>query len=211
MNIFQRLSKARLLLSQCEITKSGLNKHSNYTYYELDDFMPSILRINDEIGVCPVITYEDGLAVLTLYNSEKPEELIRFTFKLKDIVLPACNAMQSEGGKNTYAKRYLYKDAYEVAEADPSETPEATDHAQKTQATLKKEIVDAKASLTKSTKEAGFTIESVIKSYNKEQKKDAKTLDDIPVKMLVGYDQRMLVTIRAKAAEAKRALAKKVE
>lgn len=196
MNIYQKLVKARLALVRCEITKSGFNKHSNYAYYELTDYMPSILAINDEVGICPIVSFEEDIAVLTIYNTEKTEESIRFTFKLKEITLPACNAMQSEGGKHTYARRYLYIDAYEISEVDPNEVPEASKHNEKTQSDLDKEIIDSIASLKKNCALAGFTIQSVIDRYNVDNKKNITTLEEIPVKMLVGFDQMMLITIK---------------
>ena len=52
MSVFKKLSKARVMLQQVEMTKSGNNKFAGYKYFELADFMPHINRIFDELGLC---------------------------------------------------------------------------------------------------------------------------------------------------------------
>ena len=51
MSVFKKLSKARVMLQQVEMTKSGNNKFAGYKYFELADFMPHINRIFDELGL----------------------------------------------------------------------------------------------------------------------------------------------------------------
>ena len=52
MNVYGKLSKARLLLQQKKLKKSGKNKFSGFDYFELSDFLPSINEIFNEVGLC---------------------------------------------------------------------------------------------------------------------------------------------------------------
>ncbi len=48
-NVYSKLAKARLLLQEKDIKKSGHNKHLNFKYSELDDFIPAINGINGSL------------------------------------------------------------------------------------------------------------------------------------------------------------------
>lgn len=204
MNVFQKLTEARHLLESCEISKSGHNTYSNYDYYELSDYMPHIKKINKEVGLCSVVTfdYENQLAYLTLTNVEKSEEQLIFSMRLKDITLKACNDMQNEGAKQTFARRYLYICSYEISESDPSETGPQSENKDKLADRLAKEIKDTIESLEKNCVLAGHSVLDVIKRYNADEKKSVAKLEEIPVKMLAGYDQMMIIAIKKKKLEA---------
>ena len=54
MNIYEKLSKARVLLQSKQLKKSGKNSYSCFTYFELGDFMPEVNKIFEEFGLCSV-------------------------------------------------------------------------------------------------------------------------------------------------------------
>ena len=58
MNIYEKLNKAKLALQSGGLKKSGRNDFAKYEYFELSDFIPTILRLENELG-------SSALSVLT--------------------------------------------------------------------------------------------------------------------------------------------------
>lgn len=203
MNVYAKLTEARARLAKKEMQKSGRNTYSNYDYYELSDFIQPIIEINQELGLCSVMTFDNENAYLTIYNTEKLEENIQYSIKLHNISLKACNEMQSEGALHTFARRYLYIDAYEISEKDLMDTTENSEHADTEEERLRKEKEKVINDLKVSCRNAGFTEKQVIDEYNAKDGKDAKTLEDIPVKRLAAYDRMMEISIKKQKQDAK--------
>ena len=57
-------------------------------------------------------------AVLTVINIDNPEEKIEYSSDVKDLELKAANAIQNYGGIQTYSRRYLYMNAFDIVEAE---------------------------------------------------------------------------------------------
>lgn len=117
-NIYTKLQEMRVSLQSLNVKKTGYNKHLNYNYYELGDFMPPINQLMKDQGVCSVVTYEPDVATLTLINAEKPEERIIFTSPMAEAKLGSAHPIQNLGAVETYQRRYLYMTAFEIVEAD---------------------------------------------------------------------------------------------
>ena len=66
------------------------------------------------------VRFRNNSTVLEIVDAEKPEDRIAFTFAYSPdgAKLGACHKIQNEGAVQTYVKRYLYQNAYEIAEAD---------------------------------------------------------------------------------------------
>ena len=118
LNIYEKIQTAKKILSQENIRKSGLNTYSNFQYYELSDFMPSIIKIFDELKLFSKVEFNNELAVLKIVNAEKPEEQEEYTSPMKDLEIKGANAMQILGGIETYQRRYLYMSALDITEND---------------------------------------------------------------------------------------------
>ena len=117
-NIYTKLQEMRVALQSLNIKKTGYNKHLNYNYYELGDFMPPINQLMKDNGVCSVVTYEQEVATLTLINAENPAETITFTSPMAEAKLGSAHPIQNLGAVETYQRRYLYMTAFEIVEAD---------------------------------------------------------------------------------------------
>lgn len=131
-NIHQRVAKARHALAQLELKKTGLNNHTKAKYYELGDFMPAINRLNFENGITSffnIYPKRNGqeVAVLKLHNSENPDNCMVWTTPTAEVTIQAGQAIQNLGGKHTYMRRYLYMEAYEIAEGDAVDAQEPQD------------------------------------------------------------------------------------
>ena len=118
MNIYEKLQTMRVALQEMGLKKSGKNSFAGYSYYELADITPSIMKLELEYKVCSVVTFNRDKAILTLINTEKPEETIVFESPMAEASLKGAHAIQNLGAVETYQRRYLYMNAYEVVEAD---------------------------------------------------------------------------------------------
>lgn len=126
MNIYEKIQNVKFELAQRELKKSGENKFSGFKYYELGDFLPSIIELCNKYGLFTQITFTqtDGILNIIDCNPEKADEgnleyrVVQYTSPLKDLELKGANAIQALGGTETYLRRYLYMNAFDIVEAD---------------------------------------------------------------------------------------------
>ena len=139
MNIYEKMQKVKTLLSDSELKKTGENEYSKFEYYELADILPAIITFCEEYRLfthvnfvkeynTKTITTEENQvqekvkvgesAILTIINIDKPEEKIEYSSDVKDLELKAANAIQNYGGIQTYSRRYLYTNAFDIVEAE---------------------------------------------------------------------------------------------
>jgi ERF superfamily len=118
MNVYQKLNAARKKFHQSKLKKSGHNKFANYYYFELGDFIIPALEIFDELGLTSVITFGTEVAVMNIYNNEKPEEWITLNSPMSSAALKGCHEVQNLGAVQTYLRRYLWVAALEIVEHD---------------------------------------------------------------------------------------------
>ena len=119
MNLYQKLQQARVELHKVDMSKTGENTFSKYKYFELADFLPHITRIFAEMNLFSAISFDAEEAVLTIINSEKPEEVVTFTSPMSTAALKGCHDVQNLGAVQTYLRRYLYINAMDIVESDP--------------------------------------------------------------------------------------------
>ena len=140
MNIHKKIQKVKKELSERELKKSGRNDFSGFSYYELGDFLQSIIELCNKYGLFTKINFEkhysiknisaneintnteyqlDGdVAVLTIINTDKPDEEETYSCDVKELNLKGANSIQNYGGIQTYLRRYLYMNAFDIVEAD---------------------------------------------------------------------------------------------
>ena len=117
MTIFEKLNEARLRFQNAGVKKSGQNKFAGYTYYELADILPFINHIANELKFCCVVNFTPELATLDFCDMEGDG---RITFKspMSTASLKGCHEVQNLGAVETYIKRYLYQNCFEIVEND---------------------------------------------------------------------------------------------
>jgi hypothetical protein len=118
MSVYAKLAKARVMLQDVDMKKSGENKFANYKYFELGDFMPHINTIFDKLGLCGVISYGQTEATLTIVDTESDGGSIVICSPRADAVLKGCHPIQNLGAEETYLRRYLWVTAMEIVEHD---------------------------------------------------------------------------------------------
>lgn len=118
MNVFEKLNEARVRFQMANVKKSGNNKFAGYTYYELADILPQINAIAKDLKFSCVVCFTTDMATLDFIDIEKPEDKITFTSPMSTAALKGCHAVQNVGATETYLKRYLYQNCFEIVEAD---------------------------------------------------------------------------------------------
>jgi len=117
-NIYEKIQIVKSKLLEANIKKSGLNRFANYSYYELADLTPYIIKFCKEVGLFTQITFANGDATLIIRNIDKPEEFEQYVSPMKELELKGCNQIQALGGVETYSRRYLYLSAFDIIEND---------------------------------------------------------------------------------------------
>lgn len=117
-NIYEKIQGLRVDLQSLNLKKTGQNKFSGYSYYELGDFLPQVNMLMKDYKLFSDISFGSDLAVLTITNAEKPDEKVVFTSPLADAQLKGCHPIQNLGAVQTYLRRYLYTNAFEIVEHD---------------------------------------------------------------------------------------------
>lgn len=123
--VYKSLAIARVRLQEENLKKSGENKYSNFTYFELKDFLPAINKINAELNLFSMFNFPnesiDKKATLTIMSTEDGSEIV-FESEVAECIMKTkegrVNPIQEQGAKHTYIRRYLYMEAYEIAEND---------------------------------------------------------------------------------------------
>ena len=120
MNIFQKMAEARIQLQDSGMKKSGENKFSKYSYFELSDFLPKINQINKDLGLLAVFSSTEDQYTLSVHDAEDTKaEPIVFACPMASASLKGMHEIQNLGAVITYTRRYLYMNSYEIVENDP--------------------------------------------------------------------------------------------
>lgn len=164
-NIYKKIQATKKRLLEANLKKSGENDFSHYKYYELADFLPTLIKICDEEGLFTGIRFDDTFAYLDIVNIEKPEEKVTYTSPMRALELKGANAVQALGGVETYSRRYLYMAAFDIVENDMFDSTTAEEP--------KKELV---------TKEQANTVYSLLVQAGANDEGIKKTLEAYKVK-----------------------------
>ena len=118
LNIYKKIQFVKKMLVDTNIQKTGENSYSKYTYYNLGDFLPHIIKFCSEVGLFSDVQFEKEKATLEIINTDNPQETIKYEIPIAELDMKGCNKMQSLGGVQTYARRYLYMNAFDISEND---------------------------------------------------------------------------------------------
>ena len=124
-NVYQKLMVARAKFLESDVQKTGKNMHLSFKYFELEDIVPTAIRIFNEVGLIPIVNFTAEVATMDIINTDTPEEVIRFEAPFNQIApivsntgKQATNEMQALGSSITYMRRYLYMIALDICESD---------------------------------------------------------------------------------------------
>ena len=117
MSVYKKLQDARMKLQNTALKKSGHNKFAGYYYFELGDFLPAIQKICAEMGLCGVVSFNHEMAFLQIIDTEDGTSIM-FTSPMSSAALKGCHDVQNLGAVQTYLRRYLWVNAFEIVEHD---------------------------------------------------------------------------------------------
>lgn len=123
VSVYRRLTLAREAIYNGKLVKTGTG--GRFSYFERADFLPQIMHLCSEYGLCPVIDLSGvsdfkGIARLFIHADDNPEDRIAFSMPVAGCSMKGA-PMQDVGAMVTYASRYLYTMAFEIAESDPTD------------------------------------------------------------------------------------------
>lgn len=118
MSILKKIAEARVKLQDTKINKSGENKFAKFKYYELADFLPTLNKINLELGICTRFEIVENNACLTVFDIDKQEDNITFTIPYVSSELKGATKIQELGATITYLRRYLFLVAFEITDGE---------------------------------------------------------------------------------------------
>jgi hypothetical protein len=116
MNIYQKLAKARKMLQDSKLSKTGTGY--GFSYFELSDFLPRTTEIFDELGLASFtsITRERGTMTISDGEGSITFEVPFAEFKSEE--KRKLQPVQELGGAVTYLTRYLWVQAMNIVEPD---------------------------------------------------------------------------------------------
>jgi len=116
MNIYQKLAKARRMLQDSKLTKTGAGY--GFTYFELSDFLPRTTEIFDELGLSSFtsITKERGTMTISDGEGSIVFEVPFGEFKSEE--KRKLQPVQEIGASITYTTRYLWVQVMNIVEPD---------------------------------------------------------------------------------------------
>jgi len=126
LNIYQKLNKARQMLCDCNLKKTGSMQISNrkYAYFELSDIQPSIVKICNELNLFLSFNFGSETSSLDVIDCEDTSSKITFTQNHENFRINESrhgNYLQAIGSKTTYLTRYLLMPALMISEDDTTE------------------------------------------------------------------------------------------
>ena len=139
-----KLQTARVALMSTSLKKTGKNDFAHFAFFQLKDFLPETQKIFTKLGLTSQYTImprviasiektDNGaiikepiirdIARLVIKDMESDEEML-FEMEAAPVQIgnnTKQNIYQAAGGRSTYYKRYLYRDALEIEEDDESD------------------------------------------------------------------------------------------
>jgi hypothetical protein len=128
MSVYRKLQATRLELVNSGIKKTGHNSYGGWNYYELGDFIPTVHKLFDAVGLCGVVTFGET-ATLTIYDTEFTDQKIEFSTPIVYAEAAKGQPIQMLGSTHTYLRRYLWLLAMELVEADAVDSAPQQEHA----------------------------------------------------------------------------------
>jgi hypothetical protein len=135
MSVYKKLQDARIKLQNTALKKSGHNKFAGYYYFELGDFLPYIQNICADIGLCGMVSFNHDMAFLQIVDTEDGSSIM-FTSPMSSAALKGCHDVQNLGAVQTYLRRYLWVNAFEIVEHDALDATLGADGSKKPEAAV---------------------------------------------------------------------------
>jgi cell division protein FtsB len=161
------IHKCKIELKQQNLKKTGYNSHNKYSYFELGDFLPCLERILDNHGLGSYCYFENFKGYLIIFDVasgvfhswDTPCKIPHVKENGFDIGVH----MKAEQAVQTYARRTLYLQAFDIVEPNSIEQEGRGDGApvRKGLQRTKKQFSPVKPVLEKKDDEGEVTAERI--------------------------------------------------
>lgn len=124
MNIktLKKIQKGRTWFLNQKIKKSGKNNFQKFSYFELKDIVPFHRQICDDLKIEAWYELTHEYAYLYIFDLEQDDgqEAVKFSFPIRKESSSGkvTKDMQDDGAIQTYTKRYLYVQLWDISDAD---------------------------------------------------------------------------------------------
>ena len=118
-NVYGKLLKARAQFLASNAQKTGKNIHLAFKYFELDDIVPIVTKIFEEIGLVSLVSFDTDKAMMSIHDTDNPGDFVLISAPMVQLSEnKGTNAVQAFGATVTYYRRYLYMMALDICEPD---------------------------------------------------------------------------------------------
>ena len=138
LNLFMKIQTVKSKLLQANLKKSWENKHAWFKYYELWDFLPTIVELCKDNGLYTQVLFDNETATLLIIDCDDPTQIVQYTSPMRDVDLKWCQPIQALWAVETYQRRYLYLNAFDIVENDMLDAVTWDDNKQPKKAEVKK-------------------------------------------------------------------------
>lgn len=138
LNLFMKIQTVKSKLLQANLKKSWENKHAWFKYYELWDFLPTIVELCKNNGLYTQVLFDNETATLLIIDCDDPTQIVQYTSPMRDVDLKWCQPIQALWAVETYQRRYLYLNAFDIVENDMLDAVAWDDNKQPKKAEVKK-------------------------------------------------------------------------
>lgn len=116
--IYQKIQTGKILFRKAGVKKTGRNNFQKYSYFTLGEITSAILPICEELKLSTRFNFSTTAANLIIRDEDDGTECC-YSIPLPEVhEQNARKAMQEIGAIQTYARRYLYLQAFEIDEVD---------------------------------------------------------------------------------------------
>lgn len=115
--MLKKINELRKRVLKADLKKSGYNSFVKFKYYELADFLPTVIELENELGLLSAFSIDNDLARLKVYDTESGE-VVEFVSQVRDANVEKMIEVQRLGSIHTYIKRYLYYNYLNLTEND---------------------------------------------------------------------------------------------
>ena len=115
--MYKKINELRKKILELNLKKTGHNSFVKFKYYELGDFLPQVIELENELGLFSAFSLDDAIAVLKVYDTESGET-VEFHSAVRDANVEKMIEVQRLGSIHTYIKRYLYYNYLNLTEND---------------------------------------------------------------------------------------------
>lgn len=138
LNLFMKIQTVKSRLLQANLKKSWENKHAWFKYYELWDFLPAIVELCKDNGLYTQVLFDNETATLLIIDCDDPTQIVQYTSPMRDVDLKWCQPIQALWAVETYQRRYLYLNAFDIVENDTLDAVAWDDNKQTKKSEVKK-------------------------------------------------------------------------